>query len=489
MEAVVSVLGRFNALVERGAALTGLRIDFFKTVSQMVSMIYFSLLFPYIRSPTAKHVVSTMVGILLVLYMYGVKSFLYLLALPVITYVLIRVGVGRKHPTVILVFTLLYKSAGAIESLMRCYLCWVIDQTGTAMIISQKCISSAWDIYDGLPENGDKVMGRHTQACKIVQMPTFLEYMGYIFFPPTLVVGPGFEMAYYLNACKTKAPSRRFKDALRCYVVAPPMLLPYFVKMPWTSEGLLAAEFRQHSLLYRMMYMHILAWVARFRYYGIWMMAEATIILSGVGWDGQTWEPVTNLHFFGCELATNPSRFLENWNVSVQRLIKYYIHTRGPRDEQGHVMLWMFYVSFGFSALWHGFYPGYYMYFLSFAFLIYSHRQIGHRLAGFAIFQRGPEPRTPARRLWDGLVWLAKWAYVQLSINYLGAAFLLLSGSQSIAAWHALDWWGHVAWIGFIPLSMVTAKALHALGMSWPKPVSPSTVQPSPSDSEQSKTK
>jgi len=40
---------------------------------------------------------------------------------------------------------------------------------------------------------------------------------------------------------------------------------------------------------------------------------------------------------------------------------------------------------------------------------------------------------------------LARWVALHFPLNYLGCAFLLLSGRRTLRAWANLSWWGHVA--------------------------------------------
>ena len=56
--------------------------------------------------------------------------------------------------------------------------------------------------------------------------------------------------------------------------------------------------------------------------------------------------------------------FFDAWNISVHKWLKYYVFLRMvKRDER--LSLKPILTTFLVSAIWHGFYPGYFLFFLS----------------------------------------------------------------------------------------------------------------------------
>merc|ERR1739848_206808 len=72
------------------------------------------------------------------------------------------------------------------------------------------------------------------------------------------------------------------------------------------------------------------------------------------------WDRVTNCYPINCELAENVRSVASNWNICVANWLKLYVYSRVANF--GPLMATIF--TYTMSAFWHGFYPGYYVFFL-----------------------------------------------------------------------------------------------------------------------------
>lgn len=68
---------------------------------------------------------------------------------------------------------------------------------------------------------------------------------------------------------------------------------------------------------------------------------------------------------WGVEFSYKVKDFMDSWNVSVHTWLKYYVYLRLMRKDRKGVQLMPIMMTFAISAIWHGFYPGYYLFFLS----------------------------------------------------------------------------------------------------------------------------
>jgi lysophospholipid acyltransferase len=124
----------------------------------------------------------------------------------------------------------------------------------------------------------------------------------------------------------------------------------------------------------RVWYLQPLGLTHRLKYYGVWKMAEGACILSGIGFngynaDGSTrWDRVTNVSPLALETSQNNKEFLEAWNQNTNKWLKNYVYLRvtskGKKPGFRSAM-----ATFTTSAVWHGFYPGYYLTFVSAGFI------------------------------------------------------------------------------------------------------------------------
>jgi lysophospholipid acyltransferase len=124
----------------------------------------------------------------------------------------------------------------------------------------------------------------------------------------------------------------------------------------------------------RLWYLQPLALTHRLKYYGIWKMAEGACILSGIAFNGYNangtlrWDRVTNVSPVALETAQNNKEYLEAWNQNTNKWLKNYVYLRvTPRGKKPGFRSAM--ATFITSAVWHGFYPGYYLLFMSAGFV------------------------------------------------------------------------------------------------------------------------
>lgn len=137
--------------------------------------------------------------------------------------------------------------------------------------------------------------------------------------------------------------------------------------------------------------------VTRFKYYHAWLLADAICNNSGLGFNGydkdgnDKWDLISNINVVSFEvtllstwdysscndleiliylqLATNFRDAINNWNLGTNRWLRNVVYERVPK-KYGTML------TFGLSALWHGFYPGYYITFACGALIVTSARMV-----------------------------------------------------------------------------------------------------------------
>jgi len=99
-------------------------------------------------------------------------------------------------------------------------------------------------------------------------------------------------------------------------------------------------------------------------------MSEGSCILSGLGFNGYNpdgsvrWDRVTNVSPLALETAQNNKEYLEVWNQNTNKWLRNYVYLRvTPRGKKPGFRSAM--ATFITSAVWHGFYPGYYLTFVT----------------------------------------------------------------------------------------------------------------------------
>lgn len=340
-----------------------------------------------------------------------------------------------------------------------------VDITGAQMVMVMKLTSFCWNIHDGrLPEAQLSEAQKHAAIRKF---PGLLDYAGYVFFFPSLFAGPAFDYVEYKKWIETslfdlppgadpkKAPATRKKRKIprsgrpaMCRMVMGLLWIFAFLQIgPWYSKSkILAPTFLSYGILRRVFGLHMLGLTARLKYYGVWTLTEGACVLSGMGYNGFDpqdgkvhWNKLENINPWRLETAQSPHAYLNNWNKNTNHWLRNYIYLRvTPRGRKPGFRASL--ATFATSALWHGFYPGYYLTFILGSFVQTSAKNIRRTIRPFFLTPDGTKP-TPYKRYYDILGWLG----TQLTLSFAAAPFVLLSFNDSITTWTRVHFYGIIS--------------------------------------------
>jgi accessory gene regulator protein AgrB len=222
-------------------------------------------------------------------------------------------------------------------------------------------------------------------------------------------------------------------------------------RFPVRSLG--SREYLAYPFLYRTLFACLSLTGIRHRFYIAWLLAESACLLAGIGVEHseptfvaeeETQSPklipysvpmtyeldesVINVDIFGVEKGLSPSKMIRCWNMSVQRWLVLYIYKRVPFNNRVLRQL----ATFGFSSIWHGLYPGYYLFFLTLP-LVFRIEHLLDRAAS----------RLP---LFKALWWLYRligFCLSHLTIYYFGLGFVMLTWQKTFVMWRSLYFFGH----------------------------------------------
>lgn len=143
----------------------------------------------------------------------------------------------------------------------------------------------------------------------------------------------------------------------------------------YNTDRVLGNQYKQHGLFRRIFILHMLGFTSRSKYYGVWYLTEGACILSGMGYKGVDpktgrvrWDRLQNVNPWGIETAQNTRAYLGHWNMNTNNWLRNYMYLRVTRKGKKPGFRASL-ATFVTSAVWHGFYPGYYLSFLLAAFL------------------------------------------------------------------------------------------------------------------------
>ncbi|KAI1074075.1 MBOAT family protein [Whalleya microplaca] len=330
-----------------------------------------------------------------------------------------------------------------------------IDITGAQMVLLMKLSAFAWNVADGtLPEDQ---LTEYQKDRRIVKLPTLLDYAAYVFFFPSLMAGPAFDYNEYrgwidctmfdvpatVDPAK-KPPTRKKRRIPRSGTPAMWKLasggvwiLLFLNFSKWYSPGVLLGErYMTFGFARRVFTMHMVGFTTRMKYYGVWFMAEGACILAGLGYNGVdpvtgkvSWNRLQNINPWGVETAQNSRAYLENWNMGTNKWLRYYIYLRvTPRNRKPGFRASI--ATFVTSALWHGFYPGYYLTFVLASFVQTAAKHYRRNLRPFFLDPATQKP-LPSKKYYDVASWLA----TQTTFSFVVAPFVILRLDDSLLVW------------------------------------------------------
>ena len=262
------------------------------------------------------------------------------------------------------------------------------------MVMLMKLSAFCWNVADGrLP---DDQLSDFQRDRALKELPSLLDFAGYVLFFPALLGGPAFDYAEYRRWIDTtmfdlpaqvdpskKPPVRKKRRIPRSGTPAMMkaasglvwVLLYIFLSGPYSHELLLSDAYTQYGLFRRIWVLYLTTLVARFKYYGAWSLTEGACILAGLGYNGVdavtgkvSWNRLENINPWQVETAQNARAYLGGWNINTNNWLRNYVYLRvTPRGKKPGFRASL--ITFGTSALWHGFYPGYYLTFVLASFI------------------------------------------------------------------------------------------------------------------------
>ncbi|CAJ2505955.1 Uu.00g000850.m01.CDS01 [Anthostomella pinea] len=340
-----------------------------------------------------------------------------------------------------------------------------VDITGVQMVLLMKLSAFAWNVADGaLPEDQ---LSDFQKDRRIPQLPSLLDFAGYVLFFPSLMAGPSFDYNEYrgwidcsmfdvpatVDPAK-KPPTRKKRKIPRSGTPAMWKLASglfwifLFLNCNkwWSSDVLFSDRFMTYNFLHRVFIMHMVGFTARLKYYGVWFMAEGSCILAGLGYDGVdpatgkvSWNRLQNINPWGVETAQNSRAYLGNWNMNTNKWLRYYVYLRvTPRNRKPGFRASL--ATFVTSAFWHGFYPGYYLSFILASFVQTAAKHYRRNVRPFFLDPVTQEP-LPSKKYYD----IASWVATQAIFSFTVAPFVILRLDQSLTAWSRVYFYAIIA--------------------------------------------
>eukprot|EP00873_Tetraselmis_striata_P000705 jgi/Tetstr1/420969/TSEL_012029.t1 len=411
------------------------------SLSQLQFILAFLASFPlsaalnYVPTATGRHLYSAAVGIALIYWPFG-ASIVYIAPPCVVAYLGMRLMPARASAIAwltVMPYLIYWHENGASGT------AWQegrLDFTGALMVVTLKLISCATNVSDSHKE--DKHLRPSERQWMIRAAPTPLEFVSYVFATGNLLAGPHFHVKTYLEYIERRglwsptashtAPNPIPQGLLHLGQALVCLLLHVGLTHAGLGASALTSDwFFELPYLGRMGMLWVCGITARWKYYFVWSLAHASMVVSGFSFEGfneagkPMWDRGRNQHIRGLELCPSGAEITLNWNIQTGLWLRRYVYDRltpiGTKPGFAALMLTQL-----VSGVWHGLFPGYIMFFSGTALLVQTSREIYR-------YQR--HMKGAAHRA----VVAAHTLLTSICLNFLASAFQLLTWQESIRVW------------------------------------------------------
>lgn len=448
-------------IVEEGfialSELTGLDEASLKILTCAFLSFPFSIIFKRLpdKKYTLKH--SYIVGVA-AFYVFVILSlgsgFFTLLFSSLGTYAITRYVKTSSMPWINFLFLMGHLATSHLKAqFFNSYDATKIDITGAQMVMVMKLSAFGWSVYDA--KQPAESLTEYTKYRAIKRHPNILEYFGYVFFYPSLLTGPAFDFVDYDKFIHShlfddvpedrrpgrKTPRRIPRSGRQALwkVLQGLFWAGLFIEMPkyFNLKYVLGGAFYvEHGFIYRIFYLWILGIVHRLKYYTIWLIAEGSCILCGIGYNGYDpvtkkfkWNRVQNIDPWVFETGQNCHVCLEAWNMNTNKWLKHFVYLRiAKKGRRPGFKSTLF--TFATSAFWHGTRPGYYLTFVLGAFLQTAGKLYRRNLRPIFLEKDGKTPKS-TKPIYDFVCYIV----TQLAFGFVCQPFVILDFKASLYCW------------------------------------------------------
>lgn len=406
-----------------------------------------------------RHFFSFFFGVFLLQFVVGVQ-WIHQLITSLVVYLMFMVLPRSVNKWLVPIFVMGYCVMGHLHRQYVNYLGWDLDFTSSQMVITQKLFMMAYNLYDAevLASGKESRASKKCEKYSLKELPNILEFLGYTFCFSCILSGPAFEFTSYKRGCdgthmydkdgKPLGPiPSRLKPTLVPFLKALGILVVHvivggffpmldLVDPQKNTPIILTKEFMAKPWVYRYGYQWMGLLAVRMKYCFAWVCAEGGLNIWYAGFDGFDekgnalgWTTSRNLNLFNFETAPSVQVMSKEWNIQTSAWLSRYVYIR----TNGNL-----FAVYGTSAFWHGFYPGYYMFFLSVPLLSMCEALIKKKISPYF----SNEKWSPY-----GIVCII---ITSIFVEYMVIPFVLLAGDRSFACYKGHYFFGHLIPVLFL---------------------------------------
>lgn len=334
------------------------------------------------------------------------------------------------------------------------YLGYSLNWTVPQMILCCKLCSVAWNYNDGQVALAGKehTLDTYQKQQMVKKLPNIVEFFAYAFFFCGFLTGPWSDFKDYIDFTTRKM----FKDEggkiphslkfvlLRFGMIAI-ALIGFKLSDDYAVSWVLSDEWLTFPLWKRCFLYIFVVELFYCKYYVVWWLGEGACSIIGLSYNGRDekgkvkWDRIRMVDIVKFKFARSITRdMVPNWNIMSQHWLSKYVHRRFVAS--GLSRSASRYLTFLVSAIWHGLYPGYYLFFIQCAVFIEISNLLYAMVWPFFTKEDGVTPKYPQMYILNVLIPISTIA----CLDYLAITFQLMAFTSAIKALSSVYWIGHI---------------------------------------------
>lgn len=272
-----------------------------------------------------------------------------------------------KNPMVCIICAFIYSSAVNLYYQIATT-AWSFTVNGLTMVIFQRIMMTTFNLYHGRQAKaGQEIKRPFHKKLALSERPSFLEWIAFTFTPYGQASGPVFEyklFEYILESGshpRVSDDSKSHKRAVRRLFGSLFWGVFTLLFLKYSDISFYSSEFyiKQPALI-RLFLTILCSLIHTTRYFAAWQAYEAGIYECGLGeCDLCEFDDITNYSIVQVLESPTVGIWLQRWNHSAHLFWKKYLFYPLLDNKWGYFIA--HHSVFVVSALWHGFYPVYYL--------------------------------------------------------------------------------------------------------------------------------
>lgn len=314
-------------------------------------------------------------GVDMAFFNFGISMYHNMIPAIVIYMTTKFLGAGKMNAVITFVFNMGYLLIGYIVTESEDYdITWTMPHC----VLTLKLMALSFDLWDGKKMIKGETLSENNKKTALLRAPSFVELIGFVYFPACFLVGPIFSFRRYIDFVMDKFPVEKEakvyeKQALKRLLQGLGYLIAFQVGVyVFNVKYMLSDDFWETSIFYRHFYCGMWAHFALYKYISCWLLTEASCIRFGMSYNGvettpegktiSKWDGCNNIKLLRFEGATKFQHYIDSFNCNTNHFAAEYIYKR--LKFLGNRNLSQFFTLL-FLALWHGTRSGYYMTFFN----------------------------------------------------------------------------------------------------------------------------